>query len=420
MKDSPRIGGGFVTSGTVGLIALSQTSPLFAGLFAGASYLSIIFPGLLLASSWQGLWLARDYLHLLGGGLVAGLALAVIAVVVSGQVGKAKLAASRFLPLTIFCGIALMSVVYNPWSPGASERPFGLVFGIAVLVCVAVAAQSRAILRQYLFGLALIGSVLSFSEVLRVAEGGAVHAELVSFELNPIDLGRITGLGALAALAWFHLASSSAASRSSQRLVAVVLTVSCVAGTLVSGSRGPIVALTLSGLWLLWRSERTPRLAKFLAYVVVLPIAYWGLQQVDVSSQGRQSGDELRRQAWSAALTAIQTHPLLGTGMGRYQEASHSAISVMPFPHNLPLEIGAELGLIALIAVLYVGISAWRAGGFVGRLFLLFASVCVMFSGNLGQSHLWWAAVGLCLATISRPATESGTTSAFQPKVSAL
>ena len=106
----------------------------------------------------------------------------------------------------------------------------------------------------------------------------------------------------------------------------------------------------------------------------------------------------------------IATHPLLGTGIGSFRRVSPNytpANSPSPasreFAHNIFLQIGAELGLVALSLYLFV---LWQVGAqlrIIGKPagFALFIYLVTQFTGNSlliysGQPILF----GLLLASV--------------------
>ncbi|OGY71152.1 MAG: hypothetical protein A2986_03280 [Candidatus Jacksonbacteria bacterium RIFCSPLOWO2_01_FULL_44_13] len=86
------------------------------------------------------------------------------------------------------------------------------------------------------------------------------------------------------------------------------------------------------------------------------------------------TSSQLRQNLWRVAGDMVQTHPILGVGLGRFQKELPILIKQKPhlltvqtilvdfhLPHNLYLTIASESGLIALLGFLwFIGLWLWR------------------------------------------------------------
>ena len=127
-----------------------------------------------------------------------------------------------------------------------------------------------------------------------------------------------------------------------------------------------------------------------------------------------------RVELWSAGWESFIERPLVGLGTGGFADAFPSEL----YPHNLFLELAAELGIVGLLLVV-----AFTTAGFVAALrayrstdpqvsrraalvtaLLASALTNAAFSGNVSSNAAVWLAVGLAvgLAESGRDAS-SGT-----------
>jgi O-antigen ligase len=92
--------------------------------------------------------------------------------------------------------------------------------------------------------------------------------------------------------------------------------------------------------------------------------------------------------------------PVVGTGLGGFTVAGF----VAQYPHNLPVEIGVELGMLGLLALLAWWLLALR--GAVGSpllvALLVATSVFSLFSGSLASNEAFWLFSGLAVAMVPR------------------
>lgn len=117
--------------------------------------------------------------------------------------------------------------------------------------------------------------------------------------------------------------------------------------------------------------------------------------------------DRGRTEQYAVALDLIREHPVLGVGPGRYVESVDENQRYVV--HDVPLLIGAELGVIAAIGfVLWmaaIGFRALRASWHAAALFLplmpylLFDKLHVVFVAGLALSVVW---LGFISRTLTR------------------
>lgn len=252
-------------------------------------------------------------------------------------------------------------------------------------------------------------------------------------EQNVISLG-IQGAEALM-VATFLLVKGRR--RWHQLFGAAVIPVSLVA-LLASGSRGPVLGGSLGLLVLLVMLARSRRAALRILVLTALVVVSFALVVQLVPSgaahrslsvvTGTRSGlaSNGRDQLWAAAWDTFAAHPFFGSGTGSF--ATHGRRTVCPgpgcgdkYPHNVVLEVAAELGFVGVVLMIAVIVSAGaavlRVRGLGGRraeyapiLFALFvaATTTAMLTGDIsGDGGIWLQggiALGLALgAPVTQP-----------------
>ena len=144
------------------------------------------------------------------------------------------------------------------------------------------------------------------------------------------------------------------------KILLLVMSVACVAGVLLTRSRGGVVALAVVFVAMLFLSRKNPLALVFaplaLAVVVVaVPSAL--LTRLRALLGGVQDASSAERiVAWKKAINMFADHPVMGVGPGNFVHEFHnyapheSALGVVEkavVPHNTYLHILAESGFIA-------------------------------------------------------------------------
>jgi O-antigen ligase len=185
-----------------------------------------------------------------------------------------------------------------------------------------------------------------------------------------------------------------------------------------TGSRGPVLGLVLGLVVLLvltLRDQESRR--RLLGLVLATPAAVFLVTRlvpaVDLkrslgfllfgSSSDRSSNG--RYQLWHQAYAIFHAHPLLGIGTGGFP----SIVPTDLYPHDLFLEVGAELGIVGVVLVaLIVGAAAARLAqtsmgtlgedrGHAALVSALFAAAFVnaLVSSDIAGNNALWLAAGL-------------------------
>lgn len=141
--------------------------------------------------------------------------------------------------------------------------------------------------------------------------------------------------------------------------VAVLLSVVTI---VLTHSRGAFLALTMTALWMAWRSGQLVRAAAGLAlaggaFLLFAPESV--LERLASIGDAKESSANARLTAWATAMRMIGDNPLLGVGLRNFQPR-YAEYSIVPLPpggttyvaHNSYLQIWAESGTIAFVVYL--------------------------------------------------------------------
>ncbi|GAA8846854.1 hypothetical protein DUHN55_21470 [Helicobacter pylori] len=188
--------------------------------------------------------------------------------------------------------------------------------------------------------------------VLTATSGEAFSAGRASvFDNNPIWLAR-----AFASATLFAIALPAMGAHRMWRIAAIPLLV----GLVLTGSRGPAVGLAAALAVLLIHSA--PRLigtlvgvgAAYGAFTIVPALSNTRIGQT-IADPGTDGGNASRTDMWQSAWRIWREHPS-GVGIGNW--SSYSGIEPFSWPHNIWLEVAAELGTAGILAlILAVGFT---------------------------------------------------------------
>lgn len=146
-------------------------------------------------------------------------------------------------------------------------------------------------------------------------------------------------------------------------LVCMLLTLIAL---MLGASRGGFLGLTLAALFIVARSPQP--LKKLVAIVAIcLPISL-AVPQSPVRrlmnpTYSDDDAVQARRVAWKAGQRMIQTHPIVGVGLGNFRDLSASYEDpdeiVISIAHNTYIELAAELGIPGLLLFLGVEVASF-------------------------------------------------------------
>jgi probable O-glycosylation ligase (exosortase A-associated) len=151
-------------------------------------------------------------------------------------------------------------------------------------------------------------------------------------------------------------------------LVAVFLTVVTI---VLTHSRGAFLALSMTALWIAWRSGHLLRAFGFLGclallFPLVAPTEV--LERLASIGDTKEASANARLTAWETALRMIGDNPILGVGLRNFQPR-YPEYSVIPLTegdttyvaHNSYLQIWAESGSVAFVVYLALVASVFVA-----------------------------------------------------------
>jgi O-antigen ligase len=339
---------------------------------------------------------------------------------------------SRTLPLGLLVPLGLLALVIAISAlntDAAYGRDKALRFLTLTMTATAAAyaiLDTPARVRRFItmimllsLGMALVGTVTT--------EG------MAAFNANHIATGRILGLGLIAVI---YLAISSRPGIL-RRLIWLVPGGVIGYGFLYAGSRGALAALIVGlGFTALvalglrrgrkWILPVAAMLAGvYIATATLVPQALGlmndRLKQIDIyapTTDAAQTRMDLGAEAWQM----FREHPLTGVGIGGYNTQLGAAdIERGLYPHNILLELAAEMGIAAVLLFIVLVTLAFK--GLIVTLrghpspeqlaltMLLIAMTAyllanAMFSGDLNDNRMCFAALGACFAAGMNPGTE--------------
>jgi O-antigen ligase len=303
-------------------------------------------------------------------------------------------------------------------SYGSTKLQLFVLQNLVLLLAGVLIAQRREHLQKFLTITFLIAGASATLLLWRLAQGQAQalfdSRFTISADENPIQLGRESAEG-LIIVTYILLAGA----RVSLRAAATVLIPVLVISLLAAGSRGPVLG-ALVGMLTLFAMVVGNRMARRRLLLVAVGgvfAAILAAQLVPGQSIGRSfsflsgSGSGLtsngRFELWSEAWRLFADNPLFGIGTGSF----FAVDGLNRYPHNLLLEVGAELGIIGIALLLGFLASSWlalmrarrqldSAGRFeaavVAALFVA-AIVNAMFSGDIQTNGEIWLVAGLAV-----------------------
>lgn len=240
---------------------------------------------------------------------------------------------------------------------------------------------------------AAVAVVTLFHRVLGVQQvygGYAPHfsgSRWVGPLLNPNNLGGSCNLGVFCALA----CSSRRGGRGNPVYFVIAVGLACL--TVLTGSRGAVIALGGGGLlflgaWLRAR-QRLPEMQHWgLAYGVVslLTLVALTLDRPVIEELSGRSVEKVNLLRWGVSV--VRTHPWWGVGMGAF-DAEVATVSgqggnvAFPYVECFPLDVMTAWGVpVGASVIAALGFGLWRIGGGL-RTHAMRLGLCVVLLQNL-------------------------------------
>ncbi len=256
---------------------------------------------------------------------------------------------------------------------------FALNFVLLPIVFTAVRTPTHAV---------AVLSVLTFGAVLAAVvglldpSGGAFDERLSGAGLNPNQLGAVLVVGAV-------VATALAAGRShppSLRVASAVAAAFCAVGVLLTNSRGALVGFAVAAVAavLFAGRGRRSRLAPLALAGLVAGIVYFAaFAGPGARARIFEPGDgSARADLWRVAWRMVEDRPLAGVGVGNFESSltdyvvapglirrSDRVLDRPTVPHNIYLQVWAELGTGGLVLFLSIVGFALRGAVHAARVF---------------------------------------------------
>ena len=311
---------------------------------------------------------------------------------------------------------AAVSTTWSPYHPGKPNNSTILKLAFELpLYWSAISAARRAdpvlrtrALHVLAWGCALFGLVLVEEAVSHAALYKALHVfyEPIRFDLAESNVGHSTfALGLL-----WPLAAYGGPKRLRPWLAAAMFA-GVAAAAIAFGYDAPKLGLVVAPLvglavWL-W-PRLAPRLLALVGAALFLgtPLAVWAARHFfDYAAIERAlpRTDSLRMGYWSHAVDWIEMRPVRGWGL----DASRMfGPGIVLHPHNAPLQVWLELGLIgAVAAAAFWGLCLTRLArprpSLLAAATAASAAAYLLFGVNFGVWQEWWLALGALIALLA-------------------
>jgi len=360
--------------------------------------------------------------------LVAGLSIWVL--VRAWKAGWSGYGGMLWLPLGVFWLLYAWRLAMDGlFLPVGFGDPFSdyLLLGLGasllpMLACFTIVdADAAALGRTLTIAMATCGAVaaviLGFRDIALGNFLSVVTGRLGLEALNPISLGH---LGVTTSLLWLDRLLSPSGSR--YRVPGIVAVLAGIAVAVISGSRGPILALIVCSAAMLLVARRRGR--SVFGVVLVAVAVVTGVQGARIAGDQLGLGVIRRVGGWGEDRSSLDrvtilrdswdqflAHPLLGSGLQEKVSGS--------YPHNPALEafmatgvVGGATFFLLLVAGTFAALRLVRAAGdgaWIGILLLQYL-IGAMLSGAVyaGTTLYPLLAAGVALASTLPPTTWAG------------
>jgi putative inorganic carbon (hco3(-)) transporter len=313
--------------------------------------------------------------------LVYGILMLVILLWTKASVIGELIKTDTIVRATIFLeGVVILTIPFAIWRGGALEAAMELIKLIILQLLMTFFIDSQDRLRSILwllwgFMMWFAGSAfLAYSRGEFYTVNGVQRAEGINSMVGgPNELA-----GLLLALLPFVLALLLCSKGTLKKLVLFGSAGFGFVVLLLTGARISLVALMAMGIFAILRSKRK---ILNLTVAVVIALSVWfslpaqyqkRYLTVKQYAEGGQLDDsnKFRLQIWDAGWRMIKDHPILGVGAGQFPTA-YGTIYAGKFhtawmnPHNLFLQVTAELGIVGLLVFSYFVFQIWKVNRWV-------------------------------------------------------
>lgn len=308
-----------------------------------------------------------------------------------------------YVPIVL---LVIGSVLYTPdMGAGVDKAERFLILTVLAIACPFILLDTPRKLRLFLYATACLGTFMSAESMAGL--GGSER--LTTPGGLTIQLGSSAGMGI--AVVWSLILPRLSFRR---RLLFYPVVGVLFIALIGSGARGAMIGAVCCVLFALLHFRQLWLDAGIFALGGIYGVARIGIPTAAFDYLGTLiSNDPNDAMGTRSGLMALgwrlfKEHPLLGVGIGGYPYYSPDPITY-GYPHNLFLEIAAELGFVALLAFTGLVLWAfWEAGRQVrDRKFplwpestavlslLIFGFLQMIKSGDMNDNRVMWLFMGL-------------------------
>jgi O-antigen ligase len=307
----------------------------------------------------------------------------------------------------VLAAFGLLSVLWSPFPEKGLEKA-ALFETLAMLAFFSpfVLVRRRTELIRFFIAMVVIGLFVA----LTAEETGHPSNPVVAAGGNEIELAMAASIGLLGAFGYLFVVWPNFT-----RLVWLAPATLLATTIVKAGSRGVLIGTVLGLLfltiWLAMAGARARRVLFVVLAVASVAVVVAGPQLAGEAADKYRSGIfstnpaeiiRSRDYVFVQGVELFRENPL-GLGLGGFEDKTNER-----YPHNLVLEYGSELGVLAVILFLGLYWLAWRSlsrpgvrgspeGAVCGALLIVYGvEALVSFGPN--ESRPLWFVIGLCLA----------------------
>lgn len=310
-------------------------------------------------------------------------------------------------PMTLFLFLIVLSLIYTNSNQAAIEKASKVILltGGAFFAPMILIRSLRQLQTVFLC-IVCLGTVMSFISV--------VTGERTVFGSNYLSLGFISSLSIVILLFYFY-------GKTKSPLLFIPILINVIA-MLNSAARGPIFFLPLTFFITIALSKlkfqkkiktyvivSISSIFTLIALYIVVPQSFHTLllRLSAMESTEQDANTQYRAHHIEQALHLLYSEPITGIGIGGYGISSEGIDDARIYPHNILLEIGAELGIVGLLTFLLIIVSVFghyflHRGGcsYIDNTFIacaFYSFLNTLKAGNLVDNRTFFLFLGLIL-----------------------
>ncbi|WP_433783394.1 O-antigen ligase family protein [Actinomycetospora sp. CA-101289] len=320
----------------------------------------------------------------------------------------------------LFAGWVFASLFWSPSTEYGLEKAVRLAALdlVPAVVLYAAIVLGYADVRQVVLLLKWAATALSLGGVVSAFITGSTdeNDRLSIGGTDPIRFGIFAGIGLLL---WMYPMKESFP----PWFLRWTMVILCAGALIGSDSKGPVIATAVALVVPVIRTWSTKNAARLAGVVLIAILAFLALpssytERFDPSIYSDPAQSEsvaLRQQYQTSAIEEFMTHPLAGGGAGSFNTIPQVAwgdelpvgSGVVRYPHLLPLEVAAELGVIGLAllsCLVYTTcrIVSRRAVPDAVLALLLISATETLFSGDISDHRVIWFSLALAAGSVHR------------------